>query len=89
MTIRGKGGRVDQLPLPTDVGAAMADYLLHARPATPARTVFVTVKAPFAPMAVSTVTVMVVSCCARVNLPRFGPHGVRHAAACGLLAGGV
>jgi site-specific recombinase XerD len=33
LTVRGKGGRVDVLPLPADVGEAMADYLLHARPA--------------------------------------------------------
>ena len=34
LTVHGKGGRVDVLPLPADVGAAIADYLLHARPAT-------------------------------------------------------
>ena len=42
LTIHGKGGRTDILPLPADVGAAMADYLLHARPATGSRTLFVT-----------------------------------------------
>jgi integrase len=38
LTIRGKGSRVDVLPLPADVGAAIADYLLHARPSSPALT---------------------------------------------------
>ena len=51
--VRGKPRRVDVLPLPADVGAAMADYLLHARPATTARTLFVTVKAPFVGLATS------------------------------------
>jgi integrase len=32
--VHGKGGRLDVLPLPADVGEAMAAYLLHARPAT-------------------------------------------------------
>jgi len=89
LTVRGKGGRVDVLPLPADVGAAMADYLLHARPASTARTLFVTVKAPFAGLATSSVTVLVAAACARVGVSRFGPHGMRHAAACGLLAAGA
>jgi hypothetical protein len=37
MTVRGKGNRLDGLPLPVDVGEAMADYLQHGRPRTPAR----------------------------------------------------
>lgn len=51
LTIRGKGGRRDVLPLPADVGEAMADYLLHARPATASTNLFVSVKAPCAPAA--------------------------------------
>ena len=89
VTVRGKGGRVDVLPLPTDVGAAIADYLLHARPATAARNVFITVKAPFTGLAVSSVTVLVGAACARAGVARFGPHGLRHAAACDLLAAGA
>jgi len=89
LTVRGKGGRVDVLPLPADVGEAMADYLLHARPATASRALFVTLVAPFNAVATSTVTVMVARACARAGVPRFGPHGIRHAAACELLAAGA
>jgi site-specific recombinase XerD len=89
LTIRGKGGRVDVLPLPADVGAAIADYLLHGRPSSPARTLFVTAKAPFTGLAVSTVTVLVGAACARVGVSRFGPHRIRHTVACGLLADGA
>ncbi|HEX2301020.1 MAG TPA: tyrosine-type recombinase/integrase [Pseudonocardiaceae bacterium] len=89
LRVRGKGGRVDVLPLPADVGAAVADYLLHARPATAARNLFVTVKAPFAGLATSSVTVLVAAACARVGVSRFGPHGMRHAVACDLLAAGA
>ena len=32
IVIRGKGSRIDRLPLPGDVGEALADYLRHGRP---------------------------------------------------------
>ena len=89
LTVHGKGSRVDVLPLPADVGAAIADYLLHARPATAVRNVFITVKAPFTGLATSSVTVLVGAACARAGVSRFGPHGMRHAAACDLLAAGA
>lgn len=89
VTVHGKGGRVDVVPLPADVGAAMADYLVHARPATSATTVFVTLKAPFGSMSTSTVTVMVGRACQRAGVARFGPHGIRRATACDLLAAGA
>jgi len=89
LTIAGKGGRVDILPLPADVGEAMADYLLHARPATTSPNLFVAMKAPFGALAVSSVTGLVWRACERAGVPRFGPHRVRHAAACGLLASGA
>jgi integrase len=38
--VRGKGGRHDRLPLPADVGAALAGYLQHRPPGDP-RAVFV------------------------------------------------
>ena len=89
LTIHGKGRRADILPLPADVGEAMADYLLHARPATTSPQLFVTMKAPFTGLAVSSVTQVVARACARAGVPRFGPHQIRHAAAYGLLAAGA
>jgi site-specific recombinase XerD len=89
VTIRGKAGRVDVLPLPADVGAAMADYLLHARPSTTALTLFVAVKAPFTGLAASAVTCVVARACAAAGVARFGPHRIRHAVACDLLASGA
>ena len=32
LTVRGKGSALDELPVPADVGAAMADYVRHGRP---------------------------------------------------------
>lgn len=46
ITVRGKGKRVAQMPVPVDVGAALADYLRCARPACASRRVFIRVKAP-------------------------------------------
>ena len=39
--IRGPAQRVDRLPLPTDVGAALVDYLRYGRPAYDSRNVFI------------------------------------------------
>ena len=46
ITIRGKGKRVVQMPLPVEVGTAMADYLRQARPDCSSRSVFIRRKAP-------------------------------------------
>ena len=46
ITVRGKAGRFSQLPLPKDVGAAIADYLQHGRPTANSRCVFLRAKAP-------------------------------------------
>ena len=46
LRIRGKGDRVDRLPLPEDVGQAIAHYLQQGRPSCSSRRVFVQCKAP-------------------------------------------
>ncbi|HJX51852.1 MAG TPA: tyrosine-type recombinase/integrase, partial [Polyangia bacterium] len=46
LQIHGKGGRQDLLPLPADVGDAIAQYLRHGRPACSCRSVFVRARAP-------------------------------------------
>ena len=47
LTIHGKGRRISQFPLPTDVGTALADYLQHDRPSgTSCRRVFMRGPAP-------------------------------------------
>jgi integrase/recombinase XerD len=89
VTIRGKGRRVDVLPLPAEVGHAWADYVLHARPRSSATTLFVTMVAPFTGLATSSVTQVLARACARAGVARFGPHRIRHAVACGLLDAGA
>jgi site-specific recombinase XerD len=46
ITIRGKGRRLDQLPIPQDVGEALVAYLLHGRPPRHSRQVFLRARAP-------------------------------------------
>ena len=46
LTIRGKGGRIDKLPLPKDVGQSLAECLQRVRPRCVCRRVFIRAKAP-------------------------------------------
>lgn len=46
LCIRANGGNSDRLPIPQDVGAAVAEYLRHSRPACSSRQVFVRMRAP-------------------------------------------
>jgi integrase len=49
IVVRGKGQRLGRLPLPTDVGAALVDYLRHVRPVCSTRRVFIRMRAPLWP----------------------------------------
>jgi integrase/recombinase XerD len=46
LSIRGKGGQPATLPLPADVGEAIAAYLRHGRPRSTSRRVFLRTRAP-------------------------------------------
>jgi len=46
LTVRGKAGQYDRLPLPVEVGEALAAYLRHGRPRCATRRVFVRMHAP-------------------------------------------
>ncbi len=89
LTVRGKGGRTDILPLPADVGGAVVDYLRHSRPRTPARHLFTGVTAPFSGLGSRAITEIVARACDRAGIARFGSHRLRHALACQLLAEGA
>jgi site-specific recombinase XerD len=45
--VRSKGGRRERLPLPRDVGSAVAHYLRRIRPPCSTRRVFIRMKAPY------------------------------------------
>lgn len=88
--IRGKGRRQDRMPLPSDVGSALAAWLCGGRPAVAGcRTVFVTRHAPVRPMHPNTIARVVMFACKRAGLPVMRSHRLRHALATRLLADGT
>lgn len=89
LVVVGKGARRDRLPLPTDVGEAITGYLSRGRPATEHREVFLRARAPYGPMAASTVASTVRRACRRAGLPEVGSHRLRHTVACEMVTAGV
>jgi len=92
LTVAGKGGRIGLLPLPADVGQAIAAYLLHSRPRTSCRSLFMSAKAPIRGLGSATsVGSIVLSAIARagVQTSSHGSHQFRHALACEMLRQGA
>jgi integrase/recombinase XerD len=87
--VRGKGADVERLPLPADVGDALAGYARRGRPPCVSRTLFVRTRAPHRPLEPSAVTMRVYEAAARAGLERFGAHRLRHAAAMHMLDRGA
>jgi site-specific recombinase XerD len=92
ITIRCKGGRWAQLPLPPDVGEAVANYLRFGRPHSVCRRVFLRHRAPIAGFAHSiTVSTIVRRTLIRAGIKsaRKGAHLFRHTLATDLLRNGA
>jgi len=89
ITVRGKGQRLDLLPLPSEVGAAIAAYLRHARPRTDRREVFLTIAAPRTGLARGGVSLIVRRGCVRAGLTPCGARRLRHTLACDMVRAGV
>src|SRR5439155_7366103 len=87
--IRGKGGQFDVLPLPADIGAAIASWLRDGRPAVPFREVFTTVIAPVRPLTRESAANIVRRAAVRAGMPEFGAHRLRHTAACAMIGAKV
>ena len=89
LVVVGKGSRVDRLPLPADVGQAIAAYLRRGRPRSGRREVFLRAKAPYDPIASGTVASTVRRACRRAGIAEFGSHRLRHTAACEMVKANV
>jgi integrase len=91
ITVHGKGGSSDQLPLPADVGKAIATYLQKGRPTCPSRYVFVRARAPRRGFAGASAIDSVVRCAlarAGIDSQRKGAHLFRHGLATQMLRQG-
>ncbi|HEY3628598.1 MAG TPA: site-specific integrase [Terracidiphilus sp.] len=91
ITIRGKGGKLAQLPLANDVGAAIAAYLRHDRPRSATRRVFLRHRAPLVGFGnSSTISSLVRRALkhAGVESAHTGAHVLRHSLATSLLRQG-
>jgi integrase/recombinase XerD len=89
VTIRGKGSRLDQLPLPADAGQAIAAWLRGGRPGCSCRRVFTTLLAPLGPLTRKAVSAIVTRAARRAGLAEVTAHRLRHGAATGLLRAGA
>jgi integrase/recombinase XerD len=90
LSVRGKDSHVHVLPLPIDVGKAIAAYL-KKRPVSTSRRVFLRSKAPLRGFKTYFAVVSVVKNAmtrAGIDSPRKGAHQFRHALACEMLSKG-
>jgi site-specific recombinase XerD len=91
IAIHGKGNQSARLPLPPDVGQAIADYLSRDRPPCSTRQVFIRMRAPrrgFAnSLAICTIVARTLKK-ARIDSPHMGAHLFRHTLATEMLRKG-
>ena len=90
--VRGKGLVHDRMPLPSDVGRALAAYVRRDRPRCQTRRVFVCTKAPRRGLAhSSTLSTIVRRALTRADLhpPLKGAHLLRHSLATSMLRSGA
>lgn len=92
VTVPGKGQRRDPLPIPCEVGQAVAEYLQAGRPQSPSRHVFIRMRAPRQ----KSRSYHAVGSVARRALARAGlevacggSHMLRHSLATGMLRNGA
>lgn len=93
LTVVGsKGGISSQLPLPADVGQAIADYLQRSRAHSPCRSLFLRATAPIQGLGSQTsIGSIVMAAIARAGIKttHAGAHQFRHALACEMLRQGA
>jgi site-specific recombinase XerD len=89
VVVRGKGGRVDRMPVPVDVGEVVTAYLRDRRPRVQCRSVFLRVCAPIVGLGPIGVSGVVMRACERAGVPVCGAHRLRHSAATAMLRSGA
>jgi integrase/recombinase XerD len=80
LVVCGKGSH-GRLPLPVDVGRALAEYLQHRRRVGDCRHVFLQARAPYGPLGRWGVSHVVQRACERAGVSEVRAHCLRHSAA--------
>lgn len=91
LRVRGKGGQRNELPLPAEVGKAIAAYLRRGRPDSSSRRVFLRAKAPIRGFRGASGVGSIVRHSlqrAGVDAPTYGAHQFRHGLATEMLRQG-
>lgn len=88
LLVRGKGSRHERLPLPSDVGEALAGWLARGRPRCESVFLFTRLRAPHGGLSAGAVSQIVRRACRRAALAVFGAHRLRHTAATEMLRAG-
>ena len=86
--VRGKGSE-GRLPLPQDVGEAVAHYLRDWRPRSTSQRIFLQASAPFRDLRANVVVKIVRRVAVRAGLPPIAAHRLRHTAGTTMLRKGA
>ncbi len=89
VVICGKGRRRERLPLPNDVGEALAGWLRRGRPRCESPKVFTRVRAPHRGLTSAGLSAIVRAAGARAGLSEVTAHCLRHTAATEMLRAGA
>jgi site-specific recombinase XerD len=92
LSVRGKSGQRNELPLPTEVGKAIAAYLRRGRPHSTSRRIFLRAKAPIRGFRGASGVGSIVRHSlqrAGINAPTSGAHQFRHGLASEMLHQGA
>lgn len=92
-TVHGKGRKTATMPLPPDVGAAIASYLQDGRPRSDSRCLFLLAVAPYAGFngasGIQTLSRKAIARAGVTGVAPRGSHAFRHSLATGLLRSGA
>jgi len=92
IAVGGKGNQATSLPMPVEVGEAIADYLRHGRPPSSSRALFLRACAPIRGLGAQQTIATIVSAAierAGIETRHRGSHQFRHALASDLLRHGA
>lgn len=77
------------LPLTTDIGKAIQDYILNARPKSSSDKVFISTKAPFKEIHKNVLNNILSSYCVKAGVSHITPHSLRRGIATSMITSGV